>query len=860
MEKVKSVAIFFTILLGSFSVTGLDTDSLIQANLIVNSDFENIQNGKPEHWEAENASLEIDGNEEKGKYIILKSLNKNKNMLFIQRDINVEPDCQYKFSFRVLALPCDRPYTDTGYQPFRVLGYWHYKAWKTRKLASSYASSWDDVMGNWQKKTVILPKSPPINTIFTLSLEIKAPGAVCLGNFMLEKMEPVKEDFTVALEKPYYRSSLYSDSVQEKVELKIKRKNSAIENFKIALLPAKETKPIFETSLKADDDLRFIIPVPNLPCGSYDLFVSALAQDKVVATQKITINKFPPHNPKVTIRDDNTLMINDKPFFPVGLLDGFPILTDENMTNLSKYGINCIGGHVRIDPLLNTERLMKMAQRNNMKILLEMFPQRGSFDEIRKCFDTTVKPFLRDQALLGYLVADEPAWAGEPLDKFLNLYDYFKQADPYHPVWINYAPRNSVSCLAEYNKFCDITGCDIYPVPDGSHSGLPDKSLTCVGKYTERMRETVANRKPVWMVLQGTSWCEIPGRRPPMRYPSLTEIKFMIYDAVVHGAKGIFLWGTDTIRELKYWGILFSITSELKSLSPALIVRDTKGEVSVLDTSGTINFIHKKTVAGDYIIAINDSSKPADVKFQTKFKNEKLFVCFEDRDVTLSEGIFSDNFVPYAVHLYTTDPNASRKSFPVEAPEWIKNIAYWGNANWIWYPEKTDLKGPVIRYFRQEFTLDEQFSGKAVLGITADANCFEIYVNGEKLASLGSGWKIMEQYEIGKLLTKGKNLLAVKARRDAIENAALLFDINIYRKDSVIEHVISDKECISSKSPGNGWYLPEISLGEDWSKTKIIGKYGIKPWSNIYPYPVKKSDDQPIYFNFGGERPISPRE
>lgn len=240
MARVKSFVVFFAILLGGFSVTGLNTENLIQSNPIVNSDFECIRNAKPDYWKVENSSLEIDKNDEKGKYIILKNLKKNKNMLLIQQNIKIEPDCQYKLSFWIRAFSCERPYTNTEFQPFRVLGNWHYKEWKKYNLVSSYSSQWDDVMGVWQKKTVILPKSPPINTIFTLVLEIKAPGAVGMDDFKLEKIEPLKEDFSVVVDKPYYRNSFYSDSAREKIELKIRRKNQAIENFKITLFPAKK--------------------------------------------------------------------------------------------------------------------------------------------------------------------------------------------------------------------------------------------------------------------------------------------------------------------------------------------------------------------------------------------------------------------------------------------------------------------------------------------------------------------------------------------------------------------------------------------------------------------------------------------
>ena len=62
-------------------------------------------------------------------------------------------------------------------------------------------------------------------------------------------------------------------------------------------------------------------------------------------------------------------------------------------------------------------------------------------------------------------------------------------------IWLNHAPRNSLADLRLYNRAADMAGCDIYHAPpnlDIEHSDLPDKGLTSVGAFTERMRADVA--------------------------------------------------------------------------------------------------------------------------------------------------------------------------------------------------------------------------------------------------------------------------------------------------------------------------------------------------------------------------------
>lgn len=120
------------------------------------------------------------------------------------------------------------------------------------------------------------------------------------------------------------------------------------------------------------------------------------------------------------------------------------------------------------------------------------------------------------------------------------------------PVWMNYAPRNTLDDLRRYAEAADIVGCDIYPVPvaEGAsrHSDLVNRGLTSVGDYTERFRQAGAGR-PVWMVLQGFGWRDLrpnPAAAPADagRRPTLRETRFMLYDAIVRGARGVLYWGT----------------------------------------------------------------------------------------------------------------------------------------------------------------------------------------------------------------------------------------------------------------------------------------------------------------------------
>jgi hypothetical protein len=175
------------------------------------------------------------------------------------------------------------------------------------------------------------------------------------------------------------------------------------------------------------------------------------------------------------------------------------------------------------------------------------------------------------------LMTTAPARAKELADGLLAGYELIRRMDPVRPVWINHAPRNTIADLAYFNRAANIVGCDIYPVPEvpqNGHSDLANRRISCVGDYTYRM-QAAAPAKPVWMVLQGFGWHDLRegSSQPPEtgRRPTYDETRFMAYDAIVHGAKGILYWGTHSVEKPSpFWTDLTRVARELSQLHPIL--------------------------------------------------------------------------------------------------------------------------------------------------------------------------------------------------------------------------------------------------------------------------------------------------
>jgi hypothetical protein len=152
------------------------------------------------------------------------------------------------------------------------------------------------------------------------------------------------------------------------------------------------------------------------------------------------------------------------------------------------------------------------------------------------------------------------AWKGvdEPRNRFrgddwirpaglIRAYQRVKALDPDHPLVITQAPGSSVQQLVPYRPSFDITGADIYPIayPPGLHAGTSNRDISVVGDVAATMR-SAAGPKPFWMTLQ-IAWSGItpsddrPGLVP--RFPNLHEERFMAWQAILNGARGLMFFG-----------------------------------------------------------------------------------------------------------------------------------------------------------------------------------------------------------------------------------------------------------------------------------------------------------------------------
>jgi hypothetical protein len=268
--------------------------------------------------------------------------------------------------------------------------------------------------------------------------------------------------------------------------------------------------------------------------------------------------------------------------------------------------------------------------------------------------------------------ADEPEWGNYPIPPLIRAREVVEELDPHHPIWIVQAPRGTEETLRAYDPTYHITGVDVYPVsyPPGNHSWLPNDDISVVGGHINIMMR-VAQGKPVWATLQ-VAWSGVtPARGRTLRYPTFEQLRYMTYQSLALGARGLIYFGghlestlNERDRELgwnwTYWDrvlrpvleevneALLAPNSDLPIHAPDLeyVVREVGDEIFIIATRR-----HGDTKQITFI-GLPDGITEGDVLFE---EPRKVTVSRDIHPIRPGRGevnMFTDWFAPFDVHVY----------------------------------------------------------------------------------------------------------------------------------------------------------------------------------------------------------------
>jgi len=270
-----------------------------------------------------------------------------------------------------------------------------------------------------------------------------------------------------------------------------------------------------------------------------------------------------------------------------------------------------------------------------------------------------------EECLLAWMHNDEPDIkkpAVDPLD-LLNDYTRMKWVDPDRPIFLNFSGGNVLfkkipkSFYVGYMKAADWISNDFYPVSGWAH---PDW-LAKVGETCDVLREW-SGGKPQFAFIE-TAPLHLPWR--DFRGVSSDELRGQIWDAVIHGVKGVVYFpqtgaagGVPFHYDATPGEVVQEITEQNQRLAAfgSILCQPANPYPVEVSVNVPLEATWRKTSDGiTYLIILNLS--PDHLRHQIIKINRATFVRIVDADIPdriliIDNNTFTDDFRPFQVRIY----------------------------------------------------------------------------------------------------------------------------------------------------------------------------------------------------------------
>ncbi len=490
------------------------------------------------------------------------------------------------------------------------------------------------------------------------------------------------------------------------------------------------------------------------------------------------------------------LVLDGSRFFPVGIVT--PSSEQDSLRVYSESGINVINANVLVSPQM-ADYLFSFLRKynlacvawNNWGIQPNLKPE-----DLRKKNLGIARILAKHRGFIGFL-ADEALWNGWQLSAIRRDYAFNYKYLPNYISWQNNAPRltgdpeepkQSFQAARAYSRASDVTGVDIYPVPEGrGHNNLDNTTISCVGEYADLSRKLTWGRKPVWMILQAMGWSEENKQKLNAARPRPTEkqLRFMVWNAITHGATGIFWFGAGA-RDVysEWWRGFAKVNLELSAVTRLML------EAPVTKITGLPAGLSGIKGKGFEVIVNEHPKNPAAYKGKTIEPQGVLILTEKPLDIQ-------------------NPPRFVRKTVAETSSFGIHKKTVLLNGEWTAHPEYLRGSARTV-YAKQTFSL-KKVPGEAYLRALADDSA-EIFLNGRRIGEI-TGFRIVNQFKAAPFLKPGTNELKFKVE-NVVGPTGLVFDLT-----GPDLNIGSGKETLFS-----------FDGKDDWKPAHCFGHPPVAPW------------------------------
>lgn len=273
--------------------------------------------------------------------------------------------------------------------------------------------------------------------------------------------------------------------------------------------------------------------------------------------------------------------------FPIGI---YGVNDPKQLAKLKEDGFDSF--HTGSDPVL-LAALAKEAKRLGMRMVAHP-------DTVREADQSLTRGWPID----AWYLVDEPDVIKMSSSALRGLSEKTRSWDPERPQTFVIGQGSPAKV---YGEIGDILMMDWYPVPHKAADSVADQIDLVMG--------VIPKEKPFWMVVQAYDWADEvkdPIKLKGLRFPTQSEIRFMSYLSVLHGARGLFYFslgkkGKTLFDYPELWQSVASVAREMKSMQPVF----GQGRLVQLPFQPVVNLEARawRHRGRDYVVILNRRGK-----------------------------------------------------------------------------------------------------------------------------------------------------------------------------------------------------------------------------------------------------------
>jgi hypothetical protein len=400
--------------------------------------------------------------------------------------------------------------------------------------------------------------------------------------------------------------------------------------------------------------LDLAVPLADLEPGPYDLAVRLTGPGgKELQADHHRIVRLA-HGPtrKCYIDENRRLLVDGKPFFPIGMYWSGIKAADLEIYAQSKF--NCLMPYGS-----PTRQQMDLAQKHGLKVIYSIKdwyagsewcpPSIRTPPDEEPMVRARVREYRGHPALLAWYLNDELSQQFMP--QLETHQRWVAEEDPDHPTWVVLYQFREV---AAYLKTFDVIGTDPYPI------GRQPASMAA--QWSAETFRQVEGARPMWQVPQVHNWgnyTKSEAEKKRGRTPTYDEVRSMAWQCICEGATGLVFYSWFDLKRnpdvpfTGQWEGLKRLAAEVDRMAPILLSIEPAPAVRLEGNRPRwLHWLARSHAGKLYLMAVNDGDGAGPVLFRLPATPKSIRLLGEDRPIPSQSDLLQVDLPRLSVQCY----------------------------------------------------------------------------------------------------------------------------------------------------------------------------------------------------------------